>query len=99
MISRLMILLIRAYQLLLSPLVGQCCRFHPSCSHYFVEALQKHGCLRGTWLGVVRLFKCHPFHPGGHDPVPQPGHRSRRADDAQSDAGESVSRATFLRHA
>ena len=70
MMSRLLILPIRAYQLLLSPLLPPSCRFHPSCSHYAIEALRVHGPITGLWLGGLRLLKCHPFHPGGFDPVP-----------------------------
>ena len=62
--------LIRLYQLTLSPLLGPRCRFHPSCSHYMQEAISTHGVLRGLWLGLCRLGRCHPFHPGGYDPVP-----------------------------
>lgn len=66
----LMVKLIRAYQLALSPLLGQHCRFHPSCSTYAIEALETHGIFKGTYLAIRRLGKCHPFHPGGFDPVP-----------------------------
>jgi len=62
--------MIRVYQFTLSPLVGPCCRFYPTCSNYMIEAVQAHGACRGVWLGVKRLFKCHPLHPGGVDPVP-----------------------------
>jgi putative membrane protein insertion efficiency factor len=61
---------IRFYQLALSPLVGPACRFHPSCSQYALEAVSRFGVLRGGWLTVRRLGRCHPFHPGGYDPVP-----------------------------
>jgi len=64
------LLAIRAYQLLLSPLLPTCCRFHPSCSHYAAEALRRHGFFKGLHLGLWRLLRCHPFHPGGWDPVP-----------------------------
>ncbi len=64
--------LVRGYQLFLSPLLGNNCRFYPSCSHYTLEALEKHGALRGTWLGLRRLTRCHPWHAGGVDPVPEP---------------------------
>jgi len=64
------LLAIRAYQLLVSPLLPSCCRFHPSCSHYAAEALRRHGFFKGLHLGLVRLLRCHPFHPGGWDPVP-----------------------------
>ena len=62
---------IRAYQLLLSPFIGNQCRFHPSCSQYALEAVDRHGVMKGTWLAVRRLGRCHPFHPGGFDPVPE----------------------------
>lgn len=59
---------VRIYQLTLSPLVGQVCRFQPSCSHYFIEAVRKYGALRGGWKGVCRICRCHPWNPGGYDP-------------------------------
>ena len=62
---------IRLYQILLSPLLGPTCRFAPSCSQYTYEAIQNHGLARGLFLGVKRLARCHPFHPGGYDPVPK----------------------------
>ncbi len=62
--------LIRAYQLAISPWLAPRCRFYPSCSHYALEALQIHGSLRGSWLALRRLARCHPFHRGGFDPVP-----------------------------
>lgn len=62
--------LIRAYQLAISPLLGNRCRFFPSCSDYTMEALQAHGLLKGAWLGLRRISRCHPWHPGGYDPVP-----------------------------
>ncbi|MFC6476858.1 membrane protein insertion efficiency factor YidD [Pseudomonas asuensis] len=68
--KKLLIILLRGYQLFISPMIGPRCRFYPSCSHYAVEALQTHGVLRGSWLTVRRLLRCHPFHPGGIDPVP-----------------------------
>ncbi|MFP5346664.1 MAG: membrane protein insertion efficiency factor YidD [Actinomycetes bacterium] len=61
---------VRAYQLLVSPLLGPTCRFYPSCSAYAVEALRRHGAVRGLWLTVRRLARCHPWNPGGVDPVP-----------------------------
>lgn len=60
-------LLIRFYQLALSPLLGPCCRFYPTCSHYALEALDKHGVFKGLFLILKRLLKCHPWHPGGVD--------------------------------
>jgi len=62
--------LIRAYQLGISPWLGAHCRFYPSCSAYTLEAVAEHGSVRGSWLGVKRLARCHPFHSGGYDPVP-----------------------------
>ncbi|HET7756863.1 MAG TPA: membrane protein insertion efficiency factor YidD [Steroidobacteraceae bacterium] len=70
MMRRLARLLIRAYQLAVSPLIGPACRFHPSCSQYALEAVERFGVLRGGWLALRRLGRCHPFHPGGFDPVP-----------------------------
>ena len=61
---------IRAYQLVLSPLLGPRCRFYPSCSHYAIEAMDTHGAARGTWLTIKRISRCHPWHVGGFDPVP-----------------------------
>jgi hypothetical protein len=62
--------LVHAYQTAVSPWLGVNCRFHPSCSAYLADAVEKHGVLRGSWLGCRRLARCHPFHPGGLDPVP-----------------------------
>ncbi|XQE67190.1 membrane protein insertion efficiency factor YidD [Pseudomonas sp. P3C3] len=75
--KRLLLGLVRLYQYLISPLLGPCCRFHPSCSHYAIEAIERHGALRGGWLAVRRLGRCHPWHPGGYDPVPTPPHCNR----------------------
>jgi uncharacterized protein len=61
---------IRFYQLALSPLVGPACRFYPSCSQYALLAIERFGVLHGTYLAARRLARCHPFHPGGYDPVP-----------------------------
>lgn len=62
--------LLRGYRLLVSPLYGQVCRYHPSCSAYALEAVTVHGSARGSWLAVRRLLRCHPWNPGGYDPVP-----------------------------
>lgn len=66
------ILLIRVYQVFLGPLMGGHCRFEPTCSRYAIEAYQRHGPIRGTWLTLRRLFRCHPFGGHGYDPVPLP---------------------------
>jgi putative membrane protein insertion efficiency factor len=68
--KRLLLVLIRFYQLCLSPFFGGQCRFYPTCSVYAAEAIDTHGALRGGWLAVRRLLRCHPFHPGGVDLVP-----------------------------
>ncbi len=70
MIVAVLLLPIRLYQRLISPLLGPHCRFAPSCSHYASEALHVHGPLRGSWLAVRRIARCHPWNAGGHDPVP-----------------------------
>jgi len=66
--------LIRLYQLTLSPLLPPSCRFEPSCSRYAYQAIDRFGFLKGGWLAAKRLSRCHPFHPGGFDPVPQEFH-------------------------
>jgi len=69
-VKSLLLFLIRAYQLTLSPFLGQHCRFTPTCSQYAAEAIARHGALRGGWLAIKRIGRCHPFCDGGHDPVP-----------------------------
>jgi hypothetical protein len=69
-VRRLLIGIIRAYQYLLSPWWGNHCRFTPTCSHYAVEALERHGALAGLWLAIKRILRCHPWSAGGYDPVP-----------------------------
>jgi putative membrane protein insertion efficiency factor len=69
-VRSLFIGLIKAYQYLISPLLGPSCRFHPTCSHYAIEAISEYGVLKGGYLSVRRIIKCHPLHEGGHDPVP-----------------------------
>ncbi|MEO8507353.1 MAG: membrane protein insertion efficiency factor YidD [Betaproteobacteria bacterium] len=66
----LLLAFIRAYQYLLRPMLGSNCRFYPSCSDYAGEAIERHGAFRGTWLAIKRVARCHPYHPGGFDPVP-----------------------------
>jgi putative membrane protein insertion efficiency factor len=68
--TRLLVWLLRGYKLLVSPMLGQNCRFYPSCSTYAIEALQVHGAARGGWLAVRRVCRCHPWNAGGVDPVP-----------------------------
>lgn len=68
--EKILISLVRGYQLLISPLLGNNCRFEPTCSHYMIEAISRFGVIRGTWLGLRRLSRCHPWHEGGIDPVP-----------------------------
>ena len=65
-----LIVLIRAYQYAVRPLLGANCRFYPSCSDYAREAIDRHGAARGSWLAARRVARCHPYHPGGYDPVP-----------------------------
>lgn len=62
--------LLKAYRYLISPMLGQNCRFYPSCSEYATEAVERHGVVRGGWLATRRICRCHPWNPGGHDPVP-----------------------------
>ncbi|MFQ5937491.1 MAG: membrane protein insertion efficiency factor YidD [Acidiferrobacterales bacterium] len=68
--QRLLIKVVRAYRYVISPLLGYSCRFYPTCSEYVLTAIERHGVLRGLWLGARRLLRCHRWHPGGYDPVP-----------------------------
>lgn len=83
--------LISGYRKFISPMLGPHCRFYPSCSAYALEAIQLHGAGRGSWLAVRRLSRCHPFHPGGLDPVPSPPV-------AQQDESAADARARELAH-
>lgn len=87
MIKRLLLGLIRGYQRFVSPFTPPRCRFYPTCSHYAVEALEKHGALKGSWLAGKRVLKCHPLHPGGIDLVPEA--RPYNHDQAAGDETES----------
>jgi putative membrane protein insertion efficiency factor len=71
LVAELLVLSIRVYQLVLSPLLGNCCRFEPSCSRYAQLCIERQGPVRGTWLGFLRVLRCNPFCPGGHDPPPE----------------------------
>lgn len=68
--ARTLILLIRGYQVMVSPLLPSACRYVPSCSHYALAAVERYGAAKGAWLGVRRIVRCHPFRAGGYDPVP-----------------------------
>lgn len=70
MFKSIVLKLLRLYQRTISPLLGSNCIYQPTCSQYTVEAIEKHGVLRGGWLGAKRVSRCHPFHQGGYDPVP-----------------------------
>jgi putative membrane protein insertion efficiency factor len=67
--QRVVIAVLRGYKLFLSPLLPSACRFYPTCSEYMMEAVRKHGAMKGVWFGIKRLGRCHPFHAGGYDPV------------------------------
>lgn len=70
MLARILVTFVRAYQIAISPMLPPACRYTPSCSQYAIEALQRHGALKGGWLALRRIGRCHPFHRGGFDPVP-----------------------------
>jgi putative membrane protein insertion efficiency factor len=72
MFKQIFLKLVRGYQLLVSPFLGNNCRYVPSCSAYTLEAIDKWGPWRGLWMGMRRVARCHPFHAGGYDPVPEP---------------------------
>lgn len=72
--GRILIWLVRLYQLLISPLLGPHCRYYPNCSNYAIEAIECHGLVIGIYLSIRRILRCHPLHPGGFDPVPQKKH-------------------------
>lgn len=68
--KHILIALVRFYQYAISPMLGRRCRYFPTCSEYTVDAIRKHGAVKGGWLGIKRISRCHPWHPGGYDPVP-----------------------------
>jgi putative membrane protein insertion efficiency factor len=69
LVENALVVIVRFYQICLSPLFNPCCRFHPTCSDYAIVAIRRHGPLKGFFMGLMRLFRCHPLHPGGYDPV------------------------------
>lgn len=70
MFKKFLVLIVRGYQKFISPLLGNNCRFSPTCSEYFILAVEKYGVIKGSYLGGKRIFRCHPFNPGGYDPLP-----------------------------
>jgi uncharacterized protein len=77
MAKKLLIFFIRFYQIFISPLKPPTCRFYPTCSHYGLEAVKRFGAIKGGWMTIKRILKCHPFHPGGFDPVPEKQENSK----------------------
>ncbi len=78
MLRKIEILLIKFYKIFISPILGQRCRFYPTCSSYYMEALEKHGFIYGNYLGIKRVLRCHPINPGGYDPVPEPKKKEKK---------------------
>ena len=87
---RLVVLLLRAYRVVVSPLYGPTCRFYPSCSEYALVAVERHGVVRGGWLAVRRLLRCHPWNPGGVDPVPSLERSSESGEDSTAATSASA---------
>lgn len=83
LLKKIFILPIRFYQLAISPLLGPSCRYTPTCSHYTVEAIEEWGILKGTWLGLKRIGRCHPWGGHGYDPVPKNPKRKRRVEEGE----------------
>jgi len=78
MLKKIFIGLIRFYQVVISPIKPPACRFYPTCSHYGLEAIQRFGAIKGGFLTIKRILKCHPFHPGGFDPVPEKWNQTKK---------------------
>lgn len=87
--------MLKVYKRCISPLLPCACRFHPTCSEYFRDAVEKKGIWKGGWMGVKRLCRCHPFHPGGYDPVEPPAAATRVADESRR-TGERPRRRLFF---
>ena len=68
--KRILIFAVKIYRYAISPFLAPCCRFHPTCSSYAIQAIERHGALKGSWYTICRIGRCHPWHPGGYDPVP-----------------------------
>jgi len=77
-IKWLLLNLIKGYRLFISPLLGRSCRFYPTCSSYSLQAIERYGVLKGLWLSLKRIARCHPYHPGGYDPLPEPENKNKR---------------------
>ena len=90
MLARTLIFIIRVYQWTLSPLLGNVCRFEPSCSRYAMECIRLHGSFKGVWLGMKRVLRCHPFNPGGFDPPPPLRDRQATPDERTGSPSSSV---------
>jgi hypothetical protein len=89
-LKTLLLWLIQAYQLLVSPLLGPRCRFYPTCSAYALTAIERFGIVYGSWLAVRRVVRCHPFHPGGYDPVPEASHTCQHGSHGESQHSEDT---------
>ena len=77
---KILLLLIKAYRSFISPLFPPTCRFQPTCSQYALEAIAQYGTFKGGWLAIKRILRCHPFHPGGYDPIPCPDDADLKSD-------------------
>lgn len=101
-IAGLLRALVRGYQLLVRPLLPAACRYEPSCSHYALDALGRHGAIAGSWLALKRVLRCHPWSEGGYDPVPEPAPRpapARAPRAASARHGAAASRGAIFRQA